>query len=65
MRKWLFSIICYITAILLATYSLVGAWFLDDEAWWMTTQIFSVISSSLLLIIIGEANRPRKDDKDE
>ena len=65
MKKWWFSIICYITAILLAVYSIVGAWFLDDEIWWITTQIISTLSSALLLIIIGVVNQPRKESKDE
>ncbi len=65
LKKSWFSLICYITAILLAIYSIVGAWFLDDEIWWMTTQIISTLSSYLLLIIIGVANMPKKENKDE
>lgn len=65
MKKWWFAIVCYIVAILLAIYSVVGAWFLDKEIWWMTTQIISMLSSCLLLIIIGVANTPRKENKDE
>ena len=65
LRKSWFSFICYITAILLAIYPIVGAWFLDDEIWWMATQIISTLSSCLLLIIIGVANMPRKENKDE
>ena len=65
MKKWWFSMVCYITAILLLIYSFVGAWFLDDETWWMTTQIISTLSSCLLLIIIGVANTPRKENKNE
>jgi hypothetical protein len=52
MRKWWFSIFCYTVAVLLAIYPIVGAWFLDDESWWITTQIISTLSSCLLLIII-------------
>lgn len=59
-ESW-FSLVCYITAILLAIYSIVGAWFLDDEIWWMATQIISTLSSILLLIIVGSANMPRKE----
>lgn len=62
MKKWWFSIVCYTSAVLLAIYSAVGAWFLDDEIWWMTTQIISTLSSCLLLIIIGVANAPRKEN---
>lgn len=65
LKKSWFSLICYITAILFEIYCLVGAWFLDDEIWWMTTQIISTLSSCLLLIIIGVANQPRKENKDE
>ena len=65
LKKSWFSLICYITAVLLATYSIVGAWFLDDEIWWMTTQIISTLSSCLLLIIIGVANMPKKESEDE
>ena len=65
MKKWWFSIVCYITAVLLAIYSIVGAWFLDDEVWFMTTQIISTLSSCLLLIIIGGVNQPRKEKKDD
>ena len=61
LKKSWFSFVCYITAILLAIYSIIGAWFLDDETWWMTTQIISTLSSCLLLIIIGVANQPRKE----
>ena len=64
-KNWWFSIVCYIVAVLLAIYSIVGAWFLDDETWWMATQIISTLSSCLLLIIIGVANQPRKENKDE
>lgn len=64
MKSWWFSIVCYIGAVLLAAYSLVGAWFLDDEVWWMTTQIISTLSSCLLLIIIGLANTPKKENKE-
>lgn len=62
MKKWWFSIVCYVVAVLLATYSIVGAWFLDDESWWITTQIISTLSSCLLLIIIGVANQPKKEN---
>ena len=65
MKKWWFSIVCYISAILLAMYSIVGAWFLDDYVWFMTTQIISTFSSALLLIIIGVISQPRKENKDE
>ncbi|MBO7716022.1 MAG: hypothetical protein J6S85_20830 [Methanobrevibacter sp.] len=65
LKKTWFSLLCYISAILLAAYSLVGAWFLDDEIWWMTTQIISTLSCCLLLIVIGVANMPRKENKDE
>ena len=62
LKKSWFALICYITAILLAIYSVVGAWFLDNETWWMITQIISTLSSCLLLIIIGIANTPKKED---
>lgn len=65
MRKWWFSIVCYISAVLLAIYSTIGAWFLDNEIWWMTTQIINTLSSCLLLIIIGVANMPEKKSKDK
>lgn len=65
LKKSWFSFLCYITAILLAIYSVAGVWFLDDEIWWMTTQIISTLGSFLLLIIIGIANQPRKESKDE
>ena len=65
MKKWWFSIVCYISAVLLAMYSIIGAWFLDDYVWFMTTQIISTLSSALLLIIIGVVNQPRKGKKDQ
>ena len=65
MKKWWFSIVCYVVACILIIYPIVGAWFLDDEVWFVTTQIISVSSSSLLLIIIGVANQPRKENEDE
>ena len=65
MKKCWYSIVCYIVAILLSIYSIVGAWFLDDETWWIATQIISILSSCLLLIIIVVANMPRKENKDE
>lgn len=61
LKKSWFSLICYITAILLLIFSIVGAWFLDDETWWMATQLISTLSSVLLLIIIGVANQPREE----
>lgn len=61
LKKSWFSLVCYITAILLAIYPIAGAWFLDDETWWTTTQIISTLSSFLLLIIIGVANQPKKE----
>ena len=61
MKKWWFSIVCYIFAVSLTIYSLVGAWFLDDDIWWKSTQIISMLSSMLLLIIIGVANQPQKN----
>lgn len=64
MKKWWFSIICYVMACILLLFPIVGAWFLDYESWWVTTQIISVLSSCLLLIIIGVANQPRKDNKE-
>ena len=51
LKKSWFSWVCYISAILLALYSVVGAWFLDKETWWMSTQIISMLSSCLLLIM--------------
>ena len=65
MKKRWFSIVCYITAILLAIYSFVGFWFLDDKTWFMTTQMISLLSSLLLLIIIGVANQPKKEEKNK
>ena len=65
LKKSWFSLICYMTAVLLAIYPIAGAWFLDSKSWWMTTQIISTLSSCLLLIIIGVANMPKKESEDE
>ena len=64
MKKWWYSIVCYIVGVLLLIYSFAGDWFLDNKTWWMVVRIISTLGSFLLLII-GFANQPRKDNKDE
>ncbi len=63
MKKWWFSIICWVVAIGLGIYSLIALIWFDNDLFFRTTQIISSLSSILLLIIIGVANQPQKENK--
>jgi len=60
MKKWWFSIFCWIVAVSITIFSVVML-FVDEEQFYMSTQMFSVLSPALLLIIIGSINKPRKE----
>lgn len=65
MRKWWFSIFCFIVAILISIWSVVALFILDNWDYIMTMTLLGGLSPCLLLIIVGVANTPNKEKKDE
>lgn len=65
-KDWWFSILMYVCALAICIYVVIGSflWFWDDDYAFVLLEI-NTLSPVLLLIIIGVANQPRKENKDE
>lgn len=62
MKKWWFSILCYVCAIAITLFIVVGNFTIGNiDDYINILLILSSLSPILLLIIIGVANQPRKD----
>ena len=61
MKKWWFSVCCWIVAVGFTIYAVVTM-FVDEEIFFYTTQLISVLGPVLLLITIGMACAPKKGE---
>lgn len=64
MRKYLFSIICFIIAVSIPIYLLLAPLWVDRETFIYTTSVIGSFTTSLLLIVVGAANMPRKEKRE-
>lgn len=65
MKKWWFSIFCYLMAVLLPIYTIVATLFFDEELLFISLVLISSICPTLMFIVIGVANQPQKENKDK
>ena len=65
MKKWWFSIFCWFFALVLFVYVIIAINLFDEELLFYTLVLMSCITPTLLITIIGLANMPRKENKDE
>jgi len=61
MKKWWFSIVCYLMAVLLPIYTIVATLFFDEELLFLSLVLISCICPTLMFIVIGVANQPQKN----
>jgi len=60
-KKWGFSIFCYIIALAITAYIIVGSFLrLWDDDYAVVLLEINALSPILLLIIIAEGNKPKK-----
>lgn len=64
-KNWFFSIFCYSMAIAFPIYTIIAMMLFDEELLFYTLVMFSCIAPSLMLVIFGIANQPKKDNKNE
>jgi len=65
MKKWWFSILCFLASILIPTCTVLALLTHEEEYILYTLVLNSCIAPALLLIIIGVANTPKKKVKNE
>lgn len=65
MKKWWFSIFCWVMAIALPIYVIIAINLFDEETLFYTLIILSSITPVMLLTIIGCIDMPRKENKNE
>ena len=63
MKKWLFSIFCYVAALIVTLFAVLGYWILEEETYIYVILMVNALSPTLILIIIGIVNSPRKEKK--
>ena len=61
MKKYLFSIICFIIAISIMIYMLIAPFWVDVETFVYTASAIGMSTTSILLMVIGMANMPKKE----
>ena len=65
-KKWWFSVVCYLAMIILLAYLIFGYIFYSNDDGFIYGLLFMSASTPIfLLFILGSANMPRKDDKNE
>ena len=63
MKKWWFSILCYATAVGLTLFVVLGFFFFgNNDDFIYSLLMINCLSPVLLLIIIGVANQPKKEN---
>lgn len=66
MKKYLFSIFLFASAIAITLWVTIGCLtFANDDDFFYTLLVLNCLSPVLLLITIGIANLPRKEKQDE
>ena len=65
MKKWWFSIAMWVFAITILVYVIIAINLFEEELLFYTLILLSCVTPVMLLAIIGFANLPRKDNKDE
>lgn len=61
-KNWFFSIFCYAMAILLPIYTIIAMMLFEEELLLYTLFTFSCITPSLMFIVLGVANQPKKEN---
>ena len=65
MKKWWFSIVCWVIALAFPIYTIIAIGLFDEETLFYTSILMNCITSSSIFLVIGVANQPRKENKDE
>lgn len=64
MKKYLFSIICFIIAASIPIYLLLAPLWVDNETFVYTAGVIGSFTTSILLMVVGMANMPRKEESE-
>ena len=64
LKKWWFSIVMWLFAILLFAYTIVAINVFDEELLFYTLILTSCITPTLLLFVIGIGNMPKKGEEE-
>ena len=59
-KKWWFSILCFVTAIAITIYCTI-IMFIDNDLFVRSTMLISSLTASLVIIVIGAANQPKNE----
>lgn len=62
MKKWWFSIVCWAAALVCTIYPLVCLLLNEYDVFVSGAFMISSFGTSILLIILGVANQPRKEE---
>ena len=62
MKKYLFSVICFVIAVSIPIYLLLAPLWVDNETFIYTASVIGSFTTSILLMVVGMANMPRKED---
>ena len=65
MKKWWFSIVMWAFAITILVYVIIAVNLFEEELLFYTLILLSCIIPVMLLTVIGFAEMPRKENKDE
>lgn len=60
MKKWIFSILCYLMALALPIYTSIVVNLRDEDFIFLTMVFMSSIAPALMFIILGIISQPRK-----
>ena len=64
LKKWWFSIVMWLFAIILFVYTIVAINIYDEELLFYTLVLTSCITPTLLFIVIGIGNMPKKGEEE-
>lgn len=65
MKQWLFSIVMFVFALIILVYGIVMICLGEIELFYQGGVLASYSIMALIVLLIGLANKPRKENKDE
>ncbi len=65
LKKWWFSIAMWIFALTILVYVIIAVNLFEEELLFYTLILLSCVTPVMLLTVVGFANMPKKEDKDE
>ena len=65
LKEWWFSIFCFVMAIVIPIYTIIAINLFEEELLIYLLVLLSCITPSLMFIVLGVANQPKKESKNE